>query len=80
MWVPLVSLHRKSVLYRLRVCIFAVDQGWFDLRDLVHPTSQYKPSPYPLGSKHSSHLIKSSEPETLVSLELHHILEHSYIG
>jgi hypothetical protein len=33
-----------------------------------------------LGSKHSSHLIKSSEPETLVSLELHHILEHSYIG
>jgi hypothetical protein len=80
MWVPLVSLNHKSVLYCLRVCIFAIDQGWFDLRDLVHPASLYKLSPYPLGSKHSSHLIKSSEPETLVSLELHHILEHSYIG
>jgi hypothetical protein len=30
-----------------RVCIFAIDQGRFDLRALVHPTSLYKPTPTP---------------------------------
>jgi hypothetical protein len=41
-WVPPISLLHKSVLYRLRVCIFTVDQGRFDLRALVHPTGLYK--------------------------------------
>jgi hypothetical protein len=44
---------------------------WF-----IPPAYISRPQP-PL--KAPSHLIKSSEPETLVSLELHHILGHSYI-
>jgi hypothetical protein len=79
-WTPPVShglLHR--FLHRLRVCIYAVDQGRFNPRALVHPTSLYKQAPTP-GFKALSHLIKSSEPEALVSLELLHILEHSYLG
>jgi hypothetical protein len=46
-WVPPISLLCKSVLYRLRVYIFAVDQGRFDLRALVHPTGLYKLAPTP---------------------------------
>jgi hypothetical protein len=46
-WVPPISLVRKSVLYHLRVCIFPIDQGRFDLRALVHPTGLYNPAPTP---------------------------------
>jgi hypothetical protein len=62
----------RRFLHRLMVCIFAVDSSQFDSRAMVHPTGLYKQGPAPwLRHNNPSHLIKSSELETLVSLELH---------
>jgi hypothetical protein len=36
-----------SVLHRLRVSIFTVDQGRFDPRALAHPIGLYKQAPTP---------------------------------